>query len=158
MNKVLGFVLGLILAVTAGAQTSGSSTSPTSNWSNEERVKYICDDVLKVDCSQIIEAQHYPQIVYTELNGAYGIYIGDSVPDVIFIDSRVDPDFAQAVILHELTHFLHFHYRGSPEWPNYESCDTEALAFKVSSRFFVDFGIGEDRSQDWFLSYGCKPE
>ena len=160
MNKVFGFGLGLILAAMGSAQTNDSSTSPTSSsWTDEERVKYICIDVLKVDCSTIIENKHYPQIVYTEdSGGAYGRYFGDPIPDVIFVDSRVDPVFAQAVILHELTHFLHFHLRGNADWPNYESCDTEKIAFQVSSRFFQDFGIGEDRTQDWFFSYGCKPE
>lgn len=155
MNKVYGFVLGLILMATVGAQESDSSTFPTSNWSNEDRVTYVCA-VLEKNCNEIIEAGHYPQIVYTDISPTYGLYV-PSVPDVIFINQNLPKEFQAAVILHELTHFLHYHYVSTGLWPNFESCDTEGLAFKVSNRAYQDFGIGEDRS-DWYWGYGCQPE
>lgn len=148
MNKVIGFGLGLILMVTAGAQTSDSSTSPTLNsWTKERAVEYICETLQK-DCSALIEARHYPQIILTEIN-ALGLYVS-AVPDVIFINQNITEDvIIKQAMVHELVHFLDYHYR----WTNFEPCDTEALAFYVMNKWASENGGFID--EGWEISYGC---
>lgn len=130
-----------------------SWTSPTSNsWTNEQRVLYICE-ALEKDCSALIEAEHYPQIVLTDIN-SLGLYMVQT-PDVIFVNQALvgyedGPRVIEQAIIHELVHYLDYHYG----WSDFSSCATEALAFQVMNKWAAE--NGGFVQEDWRSTYGCS--
>lgn len=122
----------------AAATTNASSTSPTLSLSADvltggEAVEYVCD-VLKLDCSGLhVE----PLVVVTSIHPTYGGVYFTQTPDVVFVngDMKWTVPEMNTVIVHEVTHFLDYHY-GITGWE--DSCAVEALAYKISNLWAIE--------------------
>src|SRR5689334_12893337 len=101
MSKVLGFVLGLILVVTAEAGTRSSwifhtSSLPTEDW------KYVCA-IRDIDCKDIPPPIIVNAIPYEQY---YGLYEPAFSPNVIFVNPSIDPIEKRSTAIHEASHYL----------------------------------------------------
>jgi hypothetical protein len=149
MNRVYGFVLGLISVMMAGVAMSDSSTSRTSSLLNEW--EFLCEK-RQVDCDGIAP----PDIVWMADPGFQGFYRPDLDPNVVFLNYFLDDIQTTLTYAHEASHYLDYK-RGRLSYDNGydldELCISEAEAYGVSNAYAVYLGQPEAGFYDWIVAY-----
>lgn len=114
-------------------------------------MEFACS-VMNYDCNEI----PVPEVVVIGLNGPWGLYQGY---DKVYLDpvlSYFHPDLAQAILAHEMTHYLDVKL-GVIQIPfTYDNvCVTEWNAWRVYNAYVVLTGWSEKARWDWNIQYGC---
>lgn len=113
----------------------------------QDRLDFVCS-VRQLDCSGLPA----PEVRFTDLpDHALGMY-SLVRPNVIWLDvALVDPLHAEAIVVHEVSHYVDYHL-GLP----LERCTSEAAAFRVYNAWVVTQGYPPGYTRyDWFIGYGC---